>query len=157
MKNAQIKEEHLTWLTKELQLIGLHDKEVGKKIISLLDEVYNETNGDLYFLKNFKVMVSRCFDKLPLSPLQGGEEMYLQQMTPHGPHYRNTRYPAVCMDPEINSKIYDDEAVVFLDEKEQEYFLYQGKTSSRKEISFPYYPEKEYVDMENTKLKVYKK
>jgi hypothetical protein len=139
-ENSNLK---LEWLKNELQKTNLDQHDIGKSLIKFYEECLLSANDNDLILNNFKIMINRVFDQLPLSPLTGEPDEFKETIDPEGNVVlRNKRYDPVCSELNNNTLFYDDHAVIFFINGVRT-MLYQGQERSRKQINFPYYPDPE--------------
>ena len=145
----EVNDLKLEWLKTELQKTNLDQHDVGKSLIKFYEDCLLTSNSNDLLLHNFKVMVNRVFDQLPLSPLTGAPDEFKETTDPEGNVIlRNKRYDPVCSESNNNTLFYDDQAVAFFINGVKTY-MYQGEHRSRQQITFPYYPDPEIRIIEN--------
>lgn len=145
----------IDWAKKELDLIGLTDKDemnaaMRKHILHMVDEFSKEGHSGFSAAYAAQIL-EKILRYEPLSALHGGDDEWNDVTHYHGDGgtlYQNKRCSHVFKDDngayDIDGKIfvehyYDDEGI-------ERTHAYTSK-DSRVPVTFPYTPEREYVDV----------
>jgi hypothetical protein len=128
--------ELIEYCKTELTLLNFDEEsEFYKRTMAYIEEIYTMTNGDKHFMKILINNLHRLIDKKPLSFID--ETGLVEEKD--SKIKRHNRCSSVWVDK--NGKFYDDQAVKFNDDMGNELYVYQGTSGSRKEITFPYFPD----------------
>lgn len=133
------------FVKKELQLINLHDTELGNAMSTFIKEICRVTRSSVPLMRHILENVRNLIDKKPISAITENDFVYDE----HTDCEVCTRYPYIIK--ERDGKYYNNRAISFKNshESHEEMFIYQGTRCSRQEITMPYVLKDEVVIMKN--------
>ena len=142
--------DYLTeYAENELKIINFNKTNLGSTMIQFLQESAELASNDRDVMKMMAQMLERLIDMEPISMIT--ENDFVEEERPDGKIMaRCTRYPYVYRSPD--GKYYNDRAIVFKRKGEpsnNKQYIYQGKLSSKQEISLPYYPAEQIIYLDD--------
>ena len=136
--NQELYDIRVKYYEDELTFSGFINTDYGNNILNYLTFLQKSNNCNGFAIGKVQELVKRLLDGMPLSPITE-DDFYFDELTKSR---KSKRYEWLM---ELNGEFYDTHAIAFVNPDGSEGYREDGKYSSTKKVTLPYYPIRTYV------------